>query len=83
MSTAYDKETAFAELVRNYENLWVAIIDKDGVEFVVGAGTTAVEAINEAKAKGYPLAVLCKVPSFDSRFISTDADRVHVLAYCG
>jgi hypothetical protein len=70
MPAAYDKETAFAELVRDYENLWVAIIDKDGEEFVVGTGKTAVEADKEALSKGYSQAMLCKVPSFNSRFIS-------------
>ena len=64
-----DKETAFAELIRDYENLWVAIVEKDGVEFVMGHGQTAVEAANQAKEKGYPEAMLFKVPSFKTRFI--------------
>lgn len=63
------KEEAFAELVREYENMWVAIIEKDGVEYVVGHGPTAVEAANEATDKGHPLAVLVRVPSFKTRFI--------------
>lgn len=70
MPAAYDKENAFADLVRDYENSWVAIIEKDGVEFVVGTGSTAVEAANEATEKGHPQAMLFKVPSFHSRFIS-------------
>jgi hypothetical protein len=68
MPTA-NKEEAFAELIRDYENLWVALIDKDGVEFVVGAGSTAVEAANEATEKGHPQATLFKVPSFKARFV--------------
>jgi len=64
------KEDAFADLIREYENLWVAIIDKDGVEFIVGTGSTAVEAAKEAAEKGYPQAMLFRVPSFNSRFIS-------------
>jgi len=63
------KEEAFAELVREYENLWVAIIEKDEVEYVVGHGSTAVEAANEATDKGHPQAMLVKVPSFKTRFI--------------
>ena len=59
-----DKETAFAELVREYENLWVAIIEKDGQEFVVGSGQTPKEALAEAKTKGFANAVLFSVPSF-------------------
>jgi heterodisulfide reductase subunit A-like polyferredoxin len=66
---AIDKETAFAEVIRDYENLWVAIVEKDGVEFVMGHGQTAVEAAKEASEKGYPQAMLFKVPSFKSRFV--------------
>ena len=66
---AVDKESAFAELVKSFENQWIAIDDRDGVEFIVGAGKTAVEAAAEADAKGFPNAVLFKVPSFSSAFI--------------
>jgi len=68
MQTA-DKETAFAEVIRKYENLWVAIAEKDDVEMVVGYGQTAVKAAKEASEKGYPQAMLFKVPSFSTRFI--------------
>jgi uncharacterized protein DUF5678 len=67
---AMDKESAFADLIKDYENLWIAIVEQDGIESVVGAGKTAVEAISDAKAKGHPQAMLCKVPRFESRFIS-------------
>lgn len=67
--SATNKEEAFAELVREYENLWVAIMEKDGVEYVVGNGVTAVEASNEAARKGYSQPMLFKVPSFKSRFV--------------
>jgi hypothetical protein len=66
---AVDKETAFAEVIREYENLWVAIVEKDGVEFVMGHGQTAVQAAKEASEKGHPQAMLFKVPSFKSRFV--------------
>lgn len=46
-------QESFAELVRDYENLWVAIAKKDGVEFVAGSGATAVKAVNEATESGY------------------------------
>jgi hypothetical protein len=68
MPTA-DKETAFADLIREYEDQWVAIDERDGVEFIVGHGQTAVEAANQAADKGYPQAMLFKVPSFKTRFI--------------
>ena len=66
---ATSKEEGFADLVRDYENLWVAIAEKDGVEFVAGSGPTAVKAVNEATENGYPAAILFKVPSFKTRFI--------------
>jgi len=69
MSAIIDKETAFAELLRPYENLWVAIIEKDGVEFIVGSGSTAVEAANQAREHGHPQARLFKVPSFNVRLV--------------
>ncbi len=64
-----DKEDAFADLVKDHEDQWVAIIEKDGVQFIVGNGTTAVEAINAAREKGYSQALLFKVPSFNTRFV--------------
>lgn len=64
-----DKESAFAELVRGHENQWVAIIETDGIEFVVGTGQTAVEAAKDAAAKGHPQAMLFRVPSSDVRFV--------------
>jgi hypothetical protein len=66
---AITKEEAFADLVRDYENLWVAIIERDGVEYVVGHGSTAVEASTEARAKGHTQPTLFKVPSFKHRFV--------------
>lgn len=63
------KEEAFAELIRDYENLWVALVEKDGEEFVVGSGETPTEALAQAKAKGFTNAVLFSVPSFSHAFI--------------
>ena len=62
-------EEAFADLVRENENMWDAIIEKDGVEYVVGHGPTAVEAANEATDNGHPQPILFRVPPFNSRFI--------------
>ena len=66
---ATTKEEAFAELVRDYENLWVAIIEQDGEQGVVGHGPTAVQAANQANEKGYSQPLLFKVPSSKARFI--------------
>jgi hypothetical protein len=70
---AIDKEAEFAELVRNYENLWIALDDRDGVKVIVGSGRTAVEAVAAADANGFPEAALFKVPSFSSTFIPLSA----------
>jgi len=68
-----DNETAFAELVREYEDQWVAIDDREGVKFIVGSGKDAVEAAQAAEAKGFPDAALLRVPLFSSTFIPSAA----------
>jgi hypothetical protein len=70
MPATIDRETAFAELVRGYENEWIALVEKDGADFVVGSGATAVEAVNQAREHGYPEARLFKVPSFSVRMVA-------------
>ena len=69
MQVTIDKETAFAELVREHENRWIAIVEKDGVSLIVGSGLTAVEAFSQAREHGHPQARLFKVPSFDVRLV--------------
>ncbi len=69
MPATMDKETAFAELLKEHENEWVAIVERDGVETIVGTGATAVEAARDAESKGHPQAMLLKVPSFTTRFV--------------
>ncbi len=64
-----DRESAFAELVRDYEDKWIALVDKDGVDVVVGSGSDAVEAAAAAEMNGFPDAVLFRVPSFSSVFV--------------
>ena len=70
---AMDNETAFAELIRDYEDQWVAIDDRNGVKFIVGSGKDAVEAAQAAEANGFPDAALLRVPSFSSTFIPSAA----------
>jgi len=69
MPTRIDKEEAFADLVRDYEDQWVAVIEDDGVQFVVGNGPTAVEAAKQATKRGHSQARLFKVPSFSVRLV--------------
>ena len=66
---AVDRESAFAELVRDYEDKWIALVDRDGVDTVVGSGNDAVEAATVAETNGFPDAALFRVPSFRSAFV--------------
>ena len=68
MPAATKKEEAFAELVREYENQWVALIETGGKEEVVGSGSTPKEALNQARQKGFTDVVLFSVPSFSHSF---------------
>jgi threonine dehydratase len=63
------QEMAFVEALRQHENRWVAFIEVEDAEVIVGSGSDAVEAMTEAEAKGFPDAVLLKVPPFNTAFI--------------
>ena len=64
-----EQEMAFVEALRQHENRWVAFIEVEGAEIIVGSGRDAVEALAEAEAKGFADVVLMKVPSFNSSLI--------------
>ncbi|OLD28028.1 MAG: hypothetical protein AUJ04_02490 [Acidobacteria bacterium 13_1_40CM_3_55_6] len=64
-----EKELAFLSQLEEHENEWVAFIEEDGAETVVGSGKDAVEAIKDAEKRGFPDAILMKVPPFDRGFI--------------
>jgi len=57
---------AFVEALRHHEDRWVAIVESDGSEVIVGSGRDAVEAQSDAEMKGFGDAVLFKVPPFDT-----------------
>ncbi len=59
-----DLDSDFPEIIRGYENKWVALADIDGKETVVGSGDDATQATLQAKARGFMETVLFKVPSF-------------------
>ncbi len=59
-----DLDSDFPEIIREYENKWVALADINGKETVVGSGDDATQAALQAKAQGFMEAVLFKVPSF-------------------
>lgn len=67
-----ESELAFLKQLEEHENEWVAFVEKDGAEIVVGSGKDAVEAIRDAETQGFSNAVLMKVPSFDKGLIPTN-----------
>ncbi len=64
-----EQEMVFVEAMREYEDRWVAIVESGGTETIVGSGRDAVEALDDAKAKGFENAVLFRVPPFNTTFI--------------
>ena len=73
MEEAIDqKELAFLNQLEQHENEWVAFIEQDGAEIVVGSGKDAVEASNDAENRGFRNAILMKVPPFDRGLIPTN-----------
>ena len=67
-----EKELAFLKQLEEHENEWVAFIEDHGAEIVVGSGKDAVEAIQDAEKRGFPNAVLMKVPAFDRGIIPSN-----------
>jgi hypothetical protein len=67
-----ENELAFLRQLEQHEDEWVAFIEKDGVETVVGSGRDAVEAIRDAEKRGFANAVLMKVPPFDVALIPSN-----------
>lgn len=71
-----ESELAFLKQLEQHENEWVAFVEQDGAEIVVGSGKDAVEAIRDAETNGFPDAVLMKVPPFDKALIPTNFSAV-------
>jgi hypothetical protein len=68
-----ENELAFLKQLEQHENEWVAFIQEDGAETVVGSGKDAVEASRAAEERGFPDAVLMKVRRFNRGLISPSA----------
>ena len=64
-----ERELAFLEEMEKYENKWIAFVESNGADIIVGSGNDAVEAMNDAETNGFPDAVLFKVPRFDRGYI--------------
>lgn len=69
MRQTEEQELAFVEALRQHENRWIAIVESDGSEVIVGSGLDAVAALADAEAKGFADAVLFKVPPFDATLV--------------
>jgi hypothetical protein len=69
MITTDEKELAFLEELRKYENKWVAIFESGNAELVVGSGKDAIEATREAEKKGFKDTVLFFVRPFNHGFL--------------
>jgi len=67
-----EKERAFLAQLEEHEDEWVAFVEDHGAEIVVGSGKDAVEAIQDAKKRGFPKVVLMKVPPFDRGLIPSN-----------
>jgi hypothetical protein len=65
-------------VIEDYENKWVALIERNGEDLVVGVGNDAVEAIGDAKANGFEDPILMKIPRFDVSFIPCPTSEVLV-----
>lgn len=71
--TIDEKELAFLNELEKHENRWIAFIESNGAEKVVGSGNDAVEAMEDAEKRGFADAVLMKVPAFDRGIIPSNA----------
>lgn len=70
--TISESELAFLKQLEQHEDEWVAFVEENGAEIVVGSGKDAVEAIRDAEKHGFSDAVLMKVPPFDKALIPTN-----------
>lgn len=63
------QELKFIEELGQYENRWVAIVETEEEQRIVGSGGDAVEAARNAEVNGYPEAFLFKVFPYEARYI--------------
>ena len=55
------------EQFRDYEDMWVAILESESR--IVGSGADPLEARAEAERKGYGETTLFQVPTFDQLYV--------------
>ena len=66
-----DTDSMFVEDLNGYEGKWLALIESDGSQTIVGSGNDAEQAMSEATAKGFGEAFLYKVFPFDQSYVPT------------
>lgn len=61
----------WTKIYTRYKGRWVAM--KDDEQTVVGSGKTAREALEQARAQGYPKPILTRMPNKLVTYIGTPA----------
>jgi hypothetical protein len=64
-----EKEAAYLEELRKHENRWVAVLESEDGDVIVGSGNNAVEAKRDAQDKGFNDTVLFWVRPSNVGFI--------------
>jgi hypothetical protein len=62
-----EKRLTLTEQFRDYEDMWVAILDSESR--IVGSGADPLEARADAERKGYRETTLFQVPAFDQLYV--------------
>jgi len=65
-----EKEVAYLNELRKYESKWVAVLESEDGDIIVGSGSDAVEAKRNARSKGFDRVVLFWVRPFNGKYIS-------------
>jgi hypothetical protein len=74
--TAEEVESVFAEDLTPYQGKWLALVESEGVQHIVGSGADAEQAMKEATAKGFSDAYLYKVFPFDQAYVPASESRI-------
>ena len=64
-----EKEAAYLTALRRHENQWVAVLESEDGDTIVGSGKDAVEAKRDARSRGFDDVVLFWVRPFNASFI--------------
>jgi hypothetical protein len=59
--------TKYGEQLRDYEDMWVAVLESENR--IVGSGADPFEAKADAEHKGYSETTLFQVPAFDQLYV--------------